>query len=75
MVTLLLQAKADAAVVNEDKESAVALAAKHGHEEVVASLLEAGVSISFSGGPHSSTRFQRLDRHFRSFRRPHPPHP
>lgn len=48
MVALLLQAKADAAAVNEDKESAVALAAKHGHEEVVTSLLDAGVSVSQS---------------------------
>ena len=45
MVTILLQAEADAAVVNEDKESAVALAAKHGHKDVVVALLDAGVSL------------------------------
>lgn len=44
MVAVLLQAEADAAVVNDDKESAVALAAKYGHREVVVSLLDAGVS-------------------------------
>lgn len=43
MVALLLEAGADAAVANDDKESAVALAAKCGHEEIVGSLLDAGV--------------------------------
>jgi len=45
VVTLLLHAKADAAVVNEEKESAVALAAKYGHEGVGVCLLDAGVSV------------------------------
>lgn len=43
MVALLLEAKADPAVVNDDKESAVALAAKYGFEEVAVSLLNVGV--------------------------------
>lgn len=43
VVAYLLEAKADATVVNDDKESAVALAAKHGHEGIVVSLLNAGV--------------------------------
>lgn len=44
LVAFLLEAKADAAVVNNDKESAVALAAKYGHEQIAVSLLNAGVS-------------------------------
>lgn len=44
MVALLLQAKADAAVVNSERDSAVALAAKYGRDEVAVLLLDAGVS-------------------------------
>lgn len=44
MVAQLLEAKADPAAVNDDKESALALAAKYGHQDVVVSLLDAGVS-------------------------------
>lgn len=43
VVALLLEAKADAAVVDDDKESALALASKRGHEEIATSLLNAGV--------------------------------
>lgn len=44
VVEALLQAAADAAAVNDDKESVVALAAKYGHRGIVISLLDAGVS-------------------------------
>lgn len=43
VVALLLEAEADATALNDDKESAVALAAKYGHEEIAVSLLDAGV--------------------------------
>lgn len=53
---MLLEAQADTAAANDDKESALALAAKYGHENVVISLLDAGVRESETATAPSATK-------------------